>query len=72
MVETDRTAITCRFEWGQSPKEKPRLIFEFHQEINWENIKELAMLMAQTAAKRMDCMNLCAMENEYGGPGGSA
>ena len=54
------TAITSFF----SDRPNPHLVFDFHQEIHPDNIKEIAMVMAQTAANKMNCLNLCSFEKE--------
>ena len=60
----DLTAITSIFSWGTPDRPNAHLIFDFHEGIHPHNIKEIAMAMAQTAANKMNCLNLCAFEEE--------
>jgi hypothetical protein len=60
----DRTAMSCTFSWGTPDRPNGHLIFDFHKEMHPDNIKEIAMVMAQTAANKMDCLNLCSFEQE--------
>lgn len=69
----ERTAITATFSWGTPSHPNPHLTFDFHRDIHPDNVKQIALVMAQTAARKMDCMNLCAIEEEsYGQPTGNA
>lgn len=60
----DRIAITSTFSWGTPDRPNAHLIFDFHTEIHPDNIKEIAIVMAQTAANKMDCLNLCSFSQE--------
>jgi hypothetical protein len=60
----DLTAITSFFSWGTPDRPNPHLIFDFHQEIHPDNVKEIAMTMAMTAANSMDSLNLCSFDKE--------
>jgi hypothetical protein len=60
----DLTAITSIFSWGTPDRPNPHLIFDFHREIHPDNIKEIAMTMARTAANKMNCLNLCSFDKE--------
>ena len=66
--DDDRTAITCTFDWEPTP----HLTFHFSPGIAPENIREIALVMAKTAAAKMDCMNLCALEGDYNAQPGNA
>ena len=63
-VLDERTAIASTFSWGTPDRPNAHLIFDFHQEIHPENIKAIAMVMAQAAANKMNCLNLCYLEQE--------
>ncbi len=60
----DLTAITSFFSWGTPDRPNAHLIFDFHREIHPQNIKEIAMAMAQTAANKLNCLNLCSFDEE--------
>ncbi len=60
----DLAAITSTFSWGTPDRPNAHLIFDFHQEIHPDNIREVAMVMAQTAADKMHCLNLCSFLQE--------
>ena len=60
----DLTAITSIFLWGTPARPNPHLIFDFHQEIHPDNVKEIAMIMTRTAANKMNCLNLCSFDKE--------
>jgi hypothetical protein len=62
----DLTAITSFFSWGTPDRPNPHLVFDFHQEIHPDNVREIAMTMALTAAHKMNCLNLCSFEKETG------
>lgn len=64
MTDDELTAITCTFSWGDAPGDRPCLSFLFHPDIDPENIKAIALVMAKTAAAKMDCLNFCAAEQE--------
>lgn len=54
------------------PFDRHHLTFHFHPEIAPENIKEIALVMAKTAAAKIDCMNLCALEGDFNAQPGNA
>lgn len=60
----DRTAMSSTFSWGTPDRPNAHLIFDFHKEMHPDNIKEIAMVMARTAANKLNCLSLCAFEQE--------